>query len=77
MSARGGDLLNRTLENYHRPEREAERLRANTEDSDEEDSTSKTPSKMDVDDGSNTGRVTRGEDMLARTSAGLLTSAQR
>ena len=65
MSAKGGDLLNRTVENYFRPaSREAERLRNGDEDSEEsdEDGEHKTPrgDKMDVDDPGSTGRVTRG-----------------
>ncbi|OCK77558.1 hypothetical protein K432DRAFT_427916 [Lepidopterella palustris CBS 459.81] len=65
VSAKGGDLLNRTVENYFRPvSREAERL-ANGEDKDSDESDQelhKTPKedKMDIDEpGSTGGRVTR------------------
>lgn len=66
VSAKGGDLLSRTVENYFRPaSREAERLRNGEDDSDmsdEEGDTRKTPreDKMDVDEPGSTGRVTRG-----------------
>lgn len=70
VSAKGGDLLNRTVENYFRPvSREAESL-ANGQDKDSDDSdqdTHKTPKedKMDIDEpGSTGGRVTRGETSL-------------
>lgn len=67
MTAKGGDLLNRTRENYFRPaNREAERLRTGDEDSeesDEEGDAKRTPreDKMDVDEPGSTGRVTRGK----------------
>lgn len=64
VSAKGGDLLNRTLENYYRPvSREAESL-ANGRDSDESDEErEKTPNeeRMDVDEPGSTGRITRGK----------------
>jgi hypothetical protein len=70
VSAKGGDLLNRTVENYFRPvSREAESL-ANGQDKDSDDSdqdTHKTPKedKMDIDEpGSTGGRITRGEASL-------------
>jgi hypothetical protein len=70
VSAKGGDLLNRTVENYFRPvSREAESL-ANGQDKDSDDSdqdTHKTPKedKMDIDEpGSTGGRITRGETSL-------------
>jgi chromatin structure-remodeling complex subunit RSC9 len=63
LTAKGGDLLNRTLENYHRRAvPEVERL-ANGNNSDESDDDHGTPKgdKMDVDDPPSTGgRVTRG-----------------
>lgn len=65
MSAKGGDLLNRTVENYFRPiSRETERLRTGEDDSDESDEEGdhkRTPreDKMDLDDPGSTGRVTR------------------
>ncbi|KAF2749790.1 hypothetical protein M011DRAFT_465459 [Sporormia fimetaria CBS 119925] len=66
VSAKGGDLLNRTLENYHRPNsREAERLKNGEEDSEESDEDGepkRTPKedRMDIDDApGSTGRVTR------------------
>jgi len=62
VTAKGGDLLNRTIENYTpRISREAENLVNGDDDSDMEQ---KTPSqdKMDVDEpGSTGGRVTRGK----------------
>lgn len=67
VSAKGGDLLNRTVENYFRPaSREAERLRNGDDDSEDEDSdgdTKRTPKsdRMDVDEPGSTGRVTRGK----------------
>lgn len=66
VSAKGGDLLNRTVENYFRPaSREAERLRNgedDSEESDEDGDSKRTPKedKMDVDEPSS-GRVTRGQ----------------
>jgi len=62
VTAKGGDLLNRTLENFTpRISREAENLVNGDDDSDMEQ---KTPGqeKMDVDEpGSTGGRVTRGK----------------
>ena len=62
VSAKGGDLLNRTLENYlSRSSREPDR-RTNGQDSSDEEEHQKTPSqeKMEVDEpGSASGRVTR------------------
>jgi chromatin structure-remodeling complex subunit RSC9 len=62
LTAKGGDLLNRTIENYTpRVSREAENLVNGDDDSDMEQ---KTPGqdKMDVDEpGSTGGRVTRGK----------------
>ena len=66
VSAKGGDLLNRTVENYFRPtSREAERLRTgddSSSSSDEEADRKKTPrqDKTEADDVGSTGRVTRG-----------------
>jgi chromatin structure-remodeling complex subunit RSC9 len=61
VSAKGGDLLNRTVENYQpRISRESGRL-ANSQDSSDDDE-QKTPGqeKMDVEEpGSTGGRVTR------------------
>ena len=63
MSAKGGDLLNRTAENYFRPiSRETERLRGDDEsDESDEDSNKGTPrgDKMDMDDAGSLGRSTR------------------
>ncbi|KAF2804713.1 RSC complex subunit Rsc9 [Mytilinidion resinicola] len=66
VSAKGGDLLSRTVENYFRPaSREADKLLGNSEDRDIEGSDAeshKTPKedKMEVDEpGSTGGRVTR------------------
>ncbi|KAJ4295412.1 Chromatin structure-remodeling complex protein rsc9 [Kalmusia sp. IMI 367209] len=61
VSAKGGDLLTRTAENYFRPlSRETERLRNGDEDSEESDGEgeSRTPreNKMDIDDPGSTGR---------------------
>lgn len=66
MTAKGGDLLNRTLENFNRPlSREVVTLENGQErDSDESEDEEKTPKedKMDVDEpGSIAGRVTRGK----------------
>jgi chromatin structure-remodeling complex subunit RSC9 len=61
VSAKGGDLLNRTKENFFPPtSRETERLRGE-EDSEDEDDVEKTPKddKMDVDDPGSIGRSTR------------------
>jgi len=61
VSAKGGDLLNRTVDNFFPPSsREAERLRGD-EDSEDEDDVEKTPKddKMDVDDPGSVGRSTR------------------
>jgi chromatin structure-remodeling complex subunit RSC9 len=65
VTAKGGDLLNRTVENYNRPlSREVVTLENGQErDSDESEEEEKTPKedKMDVDEpGSVGGRVTRG-----------------
>jgi chromatin structure-remodeling complex subunit RSC9 len=70
ISARGGDLRTRTLENYTpRAPREQENL-ANGDKSDGSDDEQKTPKvgeKMDLDDpGSQGGRATRGEIALGR-----------
>ncbi|KAF2642806.1 hypothetical protein P280DRAFT_275890 [Massarina eburnea CBS 473.64] len=64
VSAKGGDLLNRTVENYLRPlSRETERLRNGDDDSEdsEEDGEKKTPrdDKMDMDEPGSLGRSTR------------------
>jgi chromatin structure-remodeling complex subunit RSC9 len=60
VSAKGGDLLTRTAENYFRPlSRETERLRGEDESEESEgDGESKTPreNKMDVDDPGSLGR---------------------
>ncbi|KAE8840171.1 hypothetical protein HRS9122_06776 [Pyrenophora teres f. teres] len=61
VSAKGGDLLNRTVDNFFPPSnREAERLRGD-EDSEDEDDVENTPKddKMDVDDPGSVGRSTR------------------
>jgi chromatin structure-remodeling complex subunit RSC9 len=61
VSAKGGDLLNRTVDNFFPPSnREAERLRGE-EDSDDSDDVEKTPKddKMDVDEPGSVGRSTR------------------
>ncbi|KAI4642856.1 hypothetical protein J4E93_006925 [Alternaria ventricosa] len=61
VSAKGGDLLNRTVDNFFpTSNREAERLRGE-EDSDSEDDVEKTPKddKMDVDEPGSLGRSTR------------------
>jgi chromatin structure-remodeling complex subunit RSC9 len=66
VSAKGGDLLNRTVENYFPTgSREPDRLRNGESDSEESDDNGepkKTPKldKMDVDEPGSTGRVTRG-----------------
>ena len=63
LTAKGGDLLNRTLENYsRRAVPEVEKLQ-NGLDSDDSDHENGTPrgDKMDIDDPPSTGRrVTRG-----------------
>ncbi|KAF2468484.1 uncharacterized protein BDR25DRAFT_304921 [Lindgomyces ingoldianus] len=67
VSAKGGDLLSRTAENFFRPaSRETERLRNGedddeSEESDEDGVTRKTPKddKMDIDEPGSSGRVTR------------------
>jgi chromatin structure-remodeling complex subunit RSC9 len=61
VSAKGGDLLTRTVENFFPPgSREAERLR-NGDDESEDDDEEKTPKddKMDVDEPGSVGRSTR------------------
>ncbi|KAF2706396.1 hypothetical protein K504DRAFT_80118 [Pleomassaria siparia CBS 279.74] len=66
VSAKGGDLLNRTVENYFpSASRESERLRngdTDSEESDENGEPKKTPrpDKIDVDEPGSTGRITRG-----------------
>lgn len=63
MSAKGGDLLTRTTENYFRPlSRETERLRGDEDSEDSEgEGETKTPreNKMDVDDPGSLGRRCR------------------
>ncbi|KAF2130297.1 hypothetical protein P153DRAFT_430541 [Dothidotthia symphoricarpi CBS 119687] len=64
VTAKGGDLLNRTVENFFGPGSRDARLRNGEDVSDEEDDdgdAKKTPSqdKMDVDDPGSTGRATR------------------
>ncbi|CAI6315606.1 unnamed protein product [Periconia digitata] len=64
VSAKGGDLLTRTVENYMRPtSRETERLRNGEYDTDEsdEEGEKKTPhdDKMDLDDAGSLSRSTR------------------
>ncbi|KAF1832103.1 RSC complex subunit Rsc9 [Decorospora gaudefroyi] len=61
VSAKGGDLLNRTVDNFFPPSsRETERLRGD-EESEEDDDVEKTPKddKMDVDEPGSLGRSTR------------------
>jgi hypothetical protein len=63
VSAKGGDLLNRTLENYlPRASREADNLaNGDRSDSEDEHNTPKANDKMDIDEpGSTGGRATRG-----------------
>jgi chromatin structure-remodeling complex subunit RSC9 len=66
VSAKGGDLLNRTVENYFPTgSRESDRVRNGESDSEESDDNGepkKTPKldRMDVDEPGSTGRVTRG-----------------
>ncbi len=63
ISARGGDLLNRTMENFKPPAARETGNLANGHDSDGSgDEEHKTPKaeKMDVDDPGSGGRVTRG-----------------
>jgi chromatin structure-remodeling complex subunit RSC9 len=66
LTAKGGDLLNRTVENYARQtSREAMKL-ANGQDSDDSENEESTPKedKMDVDEPtSSSGRLTRGTDV--------------
>lgn len=62
ITAKGGDLLNRTVENFYRGSRETERLRnGDSDDSDEDGDVKRTPKedKMDVDEPGSTGRATR------------------
>jgi hypothetical protein len=65
VSAKGGDLLNRTVENFFPPgSRETERLRNGDEDSEDEEEegdVKRTPrdDKMDVDEPGSLGRSTR------------------
>lgn len=65
MSAKGGDLLNRTVDNFFPPgSREAERLRNGEDDSEDEDEdgdVKRTPrdDRMDVDEPGSLGRSTR------------------
>lgn len=62
ITAKGGDLLNRTAENFYRGSREAERLRTgDSDDSEEDGDVKKTPNadRMDVDEPGSTGRATR------------------
>jgi chromatin structure-remodeling complex subunit RSC9 len=84
VSAKGGDLLTRTVDNFFPPpSREAERLRngEGEEDSEEEDSdgdVKRTPrdDKMDVDDPGSLGRSTRCMPHPRRTTAFMLTSCR-
>jgi chromatin structure-remodeling complex subunit RSC9 len=77
ISARGGDLRTRTLENYTpRAPREQENL-LNGDKSDGSDDEAKTPKadKMEVDDpGSHGGRATRGKTALKNVLICLLTA---
>jgi chromatin structure-remodeling complex subunit RSC9 len=65
VSAKGGDLLNRTVDNFFPPSsREAERLRNGEEDSEDDEEggdAKKTPKddKMEVDEPGSVGRSTR------------------
>lgn len=64
VSAKGGDLLTRTVDNFFPPgSRETERLRNGDEDSDEEDEdgdVKRTPNdKMEIDEPGSVGRSTR------------------
>jgi chromatin structure-remodeling complex subunit RSC9 len=62
ITAKGGDLLNRTVENFYRGSRETERLRTgDSDDSEEDGDVKKTPKedRMDVDEPGSTGRATR------------------
>lgn len=65
MSAKGGDLLTRTVENFFPPgRRESEHVRNGDDDSEDEDEdvdAKRTPrdDKMDVDEPSSLGRSTR------------------
>ncbi|KAF1982097.1 hypothetical protein K402DRAFT_341103 [Aulographum hederae CBS 113979] len=61
VTAKGGDLLNRTLENYVRPSnREADNLMNGNDSDDSEDGKTPRDDHMDIDDpGSTSGRVTR------------------
>jgi hypothetical protein len=63
VSAKGGDLLNRTLENYlPRSSREADNLaNGDRTDSEDEHNTPRAADKMEIDEpGSTGGRATRG-----------------
>jgi hypothetical protein len=77
VSAKGGDLLNRTLENYTvRAIREADNLGGGSQEggSDDEHKTPNASEKMDVDEpGSTGGRVTRGR--LSKGDKGPVLSA--
>lgn len=62
VTAKGGDLLNRTVENFYRGSRETERLRGgDSDESDEDGDVKKTPNpdRMDLDEPGSTGRATR------------------
>jgi chromatin structure-remodeling complex subunit RSC9 len=65
VSAKGGDLLNRTVDNFFPPSsRETERLRNGEDDSEEDDEdgdVKRTPKddKMDIDEPGSVGRSTR------------------
>jgi chromatin structure-remodeling complex subunit RSC9 len=62
ITAKGGDLLNRTTENFYRGSRETERLRTgDSDDSDEDADVKRTPNadRMDMDEPGSTGRATR------------------
>jgi chromatin structure-remodeling complex subunit RSC9 len=62
VTAKGGDLLNRTVENFYRGSRETERLRGgDSDESDEDGDVKKTPNadRMDIDEPGSTGRATR------------------
>jgi chromatin structure-remodeling complex subunit RSC9 len=64
VSAKGGDLLNRTLENYlPRSSREADNLaNGDRSDSEDEQNTPRAGDRMDIDEpGSTGGRATRGK----------------
>ena len=60
LTAKGGDTLGRTIENFQPPEAQSEMING-AGDSEGEGSRTPKEAKMDIDEPSSGGRVTRGE----------------